>query len=56
MLQRQKHSLTDVLAGDTLGVSMAYWLSRKHQGRRSNMFVARAVGPDTVGLMMQMTF
>ena len=56
MLQRQKHSLTDGLAGGTLGVSMAYGLSRKHQGRRSNMFVAPAVGPDPVGLIMQMTF
>lgn len=54
MLQRQKSWLTNVLAGGTLGVLMAYWLSRKH--RVSNMFVAPAVGPDTVGLIMQMTF
>ncbi len=55
-LQRQKHWLTDVLAGGTLGVSMAYWLSRKHQGRRSNMSVVPTVGPGSVGLTMQMTF
>jgi len=55
-LQRQKHWLTDVLAGGTLGVSMAYWLSRKHQERRSNMSVAPTVGPGSVGLTMQVTF
>ncbi len=55
-LQRQKHWLTDVLAGGTLGVLMAYWLSRKHQGRRSNMSVAPTVGPGSVGLTMQVTF
>ncbi len=55
-LQRQKHWLTDVLAGGTLGASMAYWLSRKHQGRLSNMSVAPTVGPDAVGLTMQVTF
>ena len=55
-LQRQKHWLTDVLAGGTLGVSMAYWLSRKHQGRLSNMSVVPTVGPETVGLTMQVTF
>ena len=51
-----KHWLTDVLAGGTLGVSMVYWLSRKHQERLSNMSVAPTVGPDAVGLTMQLTF
>ncbi|MCZ6780845.1 MAG: phosphatase PAP2 family protein [Nitrospirae bacterium] len=55
-MQRQKHWLTDVLAGGTLGISMAYWLSRKHQGRRSNRSVAPTVGPGSVGLTMQVTF
>ena len=40
-LQRQKHWMTDVLAGGTLGLSMAYWLSRKHQGRLPNTSVAQ---------------
>ena len=55
-MQRQKHWLTDVLAGGTLGVSMAYWLSHKHQGRFSNMSVAPTVGPGSIGLTMQVTF
>ncbi len=55
-LQQQKHWLTDVLAGGTLGVSMAYWLSRKHQGRPSNMSVAPTLGPGSVGLTMQVKF
>ncbi len=55
-LQQQKHWLTDVLAGGTLGVSMAYWLSRKHQGRRSTVSIAPVVGPGTVGMTMGVTF
>ena len=55
-LQRQKHWLTDVLAGGALGVSMAYWLSRKHQGRLSNVTIAPVVGPDTIGMTMGVTF
>ncbi len=55
-IQRQKHWLTDCLAGGALGVSMAYWLSRKHQGRRSNVTIAPVVGPDTIGMTMGVTF
>ncbi|MFB3131704.1 MAG: hypothetical protein ACE10K_04200 [Rhodothermales bacterium] len=47
--------MTDVLAGGTLGASMAYWLSRKHQGRLSNMSVVPAVGPGFVGLTVRVT-
>ena len=54
-MQRQKHWLTDVLAGGTLGASMAYWLSRKHQERLSNMSVVPAVGPGFVGLTVRVT-
>lgn len=54
-LQRQKHWMTDVLAGGTLGISMAYWLSRKHQGRLSNLSVVPTVGPGAVGLTMRVT-
>ncbi len=55
-MQLQKHWLTDVLAGGALGVSMAYWLSRKHQGRWSNVTIAPVVGPDTIGMTMGVTF
>ena len=55
-LQQQKHWLTDVLAGGTLGVTMAYWLSRKHQGSLSNVTIAPVVGPGTVGMTMGVTF
>ena len=54
-MQRQKHWLTDVLAGGALGVSMAYWLSRKHQGRLSNRSVTPVIGPGAVGLTLQLT-
>ena len=31
-LQRQRHWLTDVLAGAANGIAMSYWLSRHHKG------------------------
>lgn len=55
-LQRQKHWMTDILAGAVNGITMGYWLSRKHQGQLSNMSVAPAVGLGTIGLTMQVTF
>ena len=55
-LQRQKHWMTDVLAGGALGISTAYWLSRKHQGRLSNLSVAPVVAPGTMGMTMGVAF
>ena len=55
-LQKQKHWMTDVLASGALGISTAYWLSRKHQGKLSNLTVAPVVSPGTMGLTMQVTF
>ena len=54
-MQRQKHWMADILAGAANGITMGYWLSRKHQGRRSNMSVVPAVGPGFVGLTVRVT-
>ncbi|MCG8607142.1 phosphatase PAP2 family protein [bacterium] len=55
-VQRQRHWMTDVLGGGALGLSTAYWLSRKHQGRMTNLTVVPVVRPGTMGLTMQVTF
>ena len=55
-LQRQKHWFTDIVAGSFNGTAMAYFLSRHHQGKRSNLSLNPAIGPGNVGMTMSITF
>ena len=55
-LQRQKHWMTDIMAGSVNGTAMAYFLSRLHQGKRSNLSLNPAIGPGSVGLTMRIGF
>jgi len=53
-MERQKHWLTDVLAGSAMGLSMAYWLSQKHQGRPARVMLAPSLGRGGIGMSMSL--
>ncbi len=55
-LQRQKHWFTDIVAGSFNGTAMAYFLSRHHQGKMSNLSLNPAIGPGNVGMTMSLSF
>jgi len=53
-MERQKHWLTDVLAGSVTGLTMAYWLSRKHQGEPARITLSPSLGRRGMGLRMSL--
>ena len=53
-MERQKHWLTDVVAGSAMGLSMAYWLSRKHQGKPTRITLSPSLGSGGVGMRMSL--
>lgn len=55
-LEKQKHWLTDVLAGAAIGISTGCWLSRTHQRKSSSLSVLPIVAPRELGIAMQLTF
>ncbi len=53
-MERQKHWLTDVLAGSATGLTMAYWLSRRHQGKSARISLSPSLGRSGIGMRMSL--
>jgi membrane-associated phospholipid phosphatase len=53
-LARDKHWLSDVVAGGMLGYLTAYWLTRQHQGRTARLHITPSLSPDALSLAFRM--
>lgn len=52
-MKRQKHWMTDVVAGSALGFITGYWLSKKHMGETGNLSFSLSPGVEGATLSLK---